>query len=80
MTYDAVLAKLTEILETDFRIPRAKITKEATFRGNLGMDSLDAMDLIFVLKKVYKLDARTHEFRDLHSVDNVVTFIVKKLG
>jgi acyl carrier protein len=77
MTYEEVFTKLGEILETDFRIPKSKITKEAAFRGGLGMDSLDAMDLIFVLKKTYALKVSTHDFRDLHQIDDVVRFIVK---
>lgn len=77
MTYEEVFAKLVEVLETDFRIPRARITKESTFRGQLGMDSLDAMDLIFLLKKTYGLKVSTHDFRELHTVDNVIQFILK---
>jgi acyl carrier protein len=78
MTNDEVKAKLTEILVTDFRIPAERITDEATFRGTLGMDSLDAVDLVYLLKKTFGLKADVHSFHELHSVKNVVEFIVKQ--
>jgi acyl carrier protein len=80
MTEDEVLAKVTEILTRDFRIPAEKVTRDATFRGNMGMDSLDAVDLIYLLKKTFGLEVNIHAFRDLHAVKDVVAFIVKEKG
>jgi acyl carrier protein len=78
MTDGDVLAKLTEILTRDFRVPREKITPDATFRGNMGLDSLDAVDLIYLLKKTFGLDVNVHAFRDLHAVKDVVAFIANE--
>ncbi len=70
--------KVVEILMNDFRIPAAKITDDATFRGNLGMDSLDAVDLIYLIKKTFALKVQTQDFRELHTVKQVVDFVVKQ--
>lgn len=77
MTRDEVLSKLKDILSTDFRIPPEKITGDARFRGNLGMDSLDAVDLIYLLKKTFGIGGDVHAFAELHTVDDVVDHIVK---
>ena len=79
MTSDEVRAKLKEILVSDFRVPEAKITDEATFRGTFGMDSLDAVDFIYLVSKTYGLKAEISEFRELHTFGLVVDFLMKKL-
>lgn len=77
VTREEVYARLRGILITDFSVPPDKITEESTFRGTLGLDSLDTVDLIYLLKKTFRLEnARTHDFRDLHTVRQVVDFLV----
>ena len=78
MTHDEVFAKVREILAVDFKVPVAKVTPEATFRGTLGMDSLDAVDLIYLVGKAFKLKATVDQFKDLHSVEKVVAYLVAR--
>jgi acyl carrier protein len=78
VTYDEVMQKLKEILESDFRVPAAKIAPEATFRGTFGMDSLDAVDFVYLVSKSFGLKAELSEFRELHTLDKVCHFILKK--
>jgi acyl carrier protein len=75
VTQDEVLQKLKEILEGDFRVPPSKVTREATFRGTFGMDSLDAVDFIYLVSKTFGLKADVSQFRELHSVGTVVDFL-----
>jgi acyl carrier protein len=75
---DEVLAKVRAILASDFSIPEDKITPTATFRGTLGMDSLDAVDLIFFVESAFGYKARVHDYRDLHSVDTLVDFVLAR--
>ncbi|MGA9523958.1 MAG: acyl carrier protein [Myxococcaceae bacterium] len=80
MTHEDVMARLKEILQSDFRIPAEKITPEATFRGTLGLDSLDAVDLIYLVGKQFGVKAEVDDFRDLHSVQSVVNFVISAKG
>jgi acyl carrier protein len=77
MTHEEVLARLTEILKNDFKVPPAKITPEATFRGTLGLDSLDAVDLIYLIGKSFGIKTKVESFADLHSVKAVADYIVR---
>jgi acyl carrier protein len=77
MTHDEALGRLRQILEEDFRIAPAKVTPEATFRGTLGLDSLDAVDLIYLVGKSFGIKATVDNFKDLHSVQKVVEFVVQ---
>ena len=80
MTRDDIAAKLTEVLVTEFRVPKEKVTAEATFRGTLGLDSLDATDLVFLLCKAFGLKPDLHAFRDLHTVTKVVDHLVAEVA
>ncbi len=76
MSHDEALQQLRQILEEDFKVPAAKVTPEATFRGTLGLDSLDAVDLIYLVGKSFGIKATVDNFKDLHSVQKVVDFVV----
>ena len=78
MTDEEVFSKLKEILMTDFRVPEQKITREATFRGTFGMDSLDAVDFIYLVSKSFGMKADVSQFRELHNLGKVVELIRKK--
>jgi len=75
MTQEQVLSRLQEILQADFRIPKDKVTPGATFRGDLGMDSLDAVDLIYLVSREFGLKADVEAFRDLDTVQKVVAYL-----
>jgi acyl carrier protein len=76
MSHDEALQQLRKILEEDFKVPPVKVTPEATFRGTLGLDSLDAVDLIYLVGKSFGIKATVDNFKDLHSVQRVVDFVV----
>jgi acyl carrier protein len=75
MTQEQVLSRLQEILQADFRIPADKVTPQASFRGDLGMDSLDAVDLIYLVSREFGLKPDVDAFRDLDTVGKVVAHL-----
>ena len=75
MTRDEVQKKLASILSESFAIPEEKVTPEATFRGTLGLDSLDIVDLVYFLQKEFDFEADLDDYRDLHTVAKLMDFI-----
>lgn len=67
-----------EILTTNFAVPEEAFTPEATFRGTFGLDSLDIVDLVFFLQKGLGVNAELEDYRDLHTVDRLIDFIVAR--
>jgi acyl carrier protein len=78
VTHDEILSKIQDVLEQDFQVARARVTPEATFRGTLGMDSLDAVDLIYLLAKSFGIPAELHAFASLHTVKSVVEHVARE--
>lgn len=78
MTDQEVREKISAILASDFRVPPAKIVGTATFRGTFGMDSLDAVDFIYLVTKAFGLKADVSDFRELDNLDKVVAYIAER--
>jgi len=76
MTRDEVLARVRDILAADFAVPPEKVTPEASFRGTLGLDSLDAVDLVFFIEQAFAMKAGLHAYRELHTVAKLADFIL----
>jgi acyl carrier protein len=75
---EAIFGQVRDILTANFNIPADKITPQATFRGNFGMDSLDIVDLVFFLQKTFGVSADLEEYRELHTMQKLVRFVAQK--
>ena len=80
MTSEEINRRLVEVLVRDFRIDAARVAPDATFRGTLGLDSLDAVDLVYLVCREFDLPAELHPFRDLHTVQKVVDHLAAELA
>jgi acyl carrier protein len=80
MGREEILGKLREILSTNFNVPAEKVKPEAAFRASFGLDSLDIVDLVFFLQKDFGYQAELDEYRELHTVQKLVDFVMTKQG
>jgi|GEM_PF-136592 len=71
--------RIQKILMEDFKVPAARINPAATFRGDLAMDSLDVVDLVFFVQKEFQIKARVEEYQDVKTVQKLVDHLHRKL-
>lgn len=67
-----ILAKLKEILSENFEIAAEKITPQASLFEELGLDSIDAVDLAIKLQEMTGKRIRPEEFKSVRTVGDVV--------
>jgi acyl carrier protein len=79
MTREAARERIASILVENFEIERSRVTPDATFRGSLGLDSLDVVDLVFFVQRGFGFEAQLSEFHGLETVDQVAAFVVGKV-
>lgn len=77
MSPDDVIARIRTILHEDFQVAPEKVTPAATIRGTLGLDSLDAVDLIYLLGREFELKTSVESFEGLHTVQGVAEYVVR---
>lgn len=71
--------RISRILVEDFKVDPARITPAATFRGDLSMDSLDVVDLVFFVQKEFGVKARVEEYQDVKTFQKLVDHLHRKL-
>jgi len=83
MTEQEIIDITNKVFEESFEIPRGKLQPQAHIFNDLGLDSLDAVDLVVALEKSFGVKIRNDDkVRDIRTLQNVYDFIltIKKQG
>lgn len=71
MTDEAVASKVIEIIAKQKRIPSDQVTIDSTFQ-ELGLDSLDAVNILFELEGEFNISISDEEARKIKDVRQMV--------
>jgi acyl carrier protein len=52
---DKIIQEIIELISVERDIPKEKIHSDSNFNSDLGIDSLDMMELVFVIEDKYNL-------------------------
>ena len=63
-----------------FEIPKEKIKPNANLFKDLGMDSIDALDMVGMLEAQIDLDVNVDELTHIRTVQDVVDFVSSKIN
>jgi acyl carrier protein len=61
MTKEEVMARVNEVFQESFEIDPEKLRPQAHIFNDLGLDSLDTVDLIVALQKKFGIQVRDNE-------------------
>jgi len=75
-----VATKVKEIIMEKLGTSEDKITPEASFRNDLGADSLSTVELMMELEEVFGVDIEDEEAEKILTVKDAVAYIEKKLA
>lgn len=76
MTRDEIEARIRGVFEDAFEIEPERLTPEALVFDDLGLDSLDIVDLIVALQKQFGVQIREDErVRSIRTLADIATFI-----
>jgi len=79
MTDKEIIEITNRVFEEDFEIPVEKIVPEARIFEDLGLDSLDIVDLVVALQKSFKVRIQDDEkVRSIRTLQDIYTFIKEK--
>ena len=77
MTKEEIITITNNVFEELFEVPPEKLVPEAKIFDELGLDSLDTVDLIVALQKRFKVQIREDErVHTIRTLDNVYDFIL----
>jgi acyl carrier protein len=75
MSREEIVITLNKILEIDFEIDPSLLKPEALLREDLGLDSLDGVDLIVAIEKKFGLRVNEAEARSMRAVNDICNSI-----
>ncbi len=72
-----IFEKVKQIISAKFLIDAEKITIETKLKEDLGIDSLDAVELIMELEEAFGLSIKDSDAANLKSVADIVNYITE---
>jgi len=74
-----VADRLAEIISMQLGIDRDRVTRDASFAGDLGADSLDAVELVMKCEDWFDISIPDEDVERLRTVGDAVTYLEKRL-
>lgn len=76
MTEQEIIDKTNKVFEESFEIEQERLVPEANIFVDLGLDSLDIVDLIVALQSSFGVKIRNEEkVRDIRTLEDLYQFI-----
>ena len=80
MKRDEIIATINDILVEEFEVDRSVIAPEANFRESLGLDSLDYVDLVVVIRETFGVKLVEADFKPIVSFNDFYTILEEKIN
>ena len=73
-----VLERVTKIIVDRLGVDESQVTLEASFKDDLGADSLDVVELVMELEDEFDMEISDEDAEGMSTVGDAVTYIEKK--
>ena len=81
MTEQEVIELIDSSLAEEFELDRADMTPEANLYEDLGLDSLDTVDMVIVLEGAFNFKIREEEaIRAIRTLGDIHRFVLEKIA
>ena len=80
MSENEIEIKITEALASYIKNRSIKIEGSSQLREELGLDSMDTIELVFQLEEKFNIQISDDDLMGLKTVDNVVQYIEKRVS
>lgn len=79
MTDQEIIEKINSSLAEEFEFDQNEMTPETTLFEDMGLDSLDVVDLVIVLETAFGMKIREEEaIRKIRTLGDIHTFVIDK--
>jgi acyl carrier protein len=78
-TTDQTLDEILNLAASHFKVPRARLTADDDFFKSLGIDSLQALDLLTRLEQHFKIELPDYELQGVSDFRTLATRIQSRL-
>jgi len=72
---DELFERVKKIIADKLEVEESKITLDASFRQDLGADSLDTYELVYAIEEEFKIKIEDEKANEFETVRNAYDFI-----
>jgi len=77
MDKQEIIDKINQVFEKSFEIEKGKLQPQANIFEDLGLDSLDVVDLVVVLQQKFGIKIRDDQrIRNIRTLEDIYKFIL----
>jgi acyl carrier protein len=80
MTREEIDAKVREFLIDDLEVEEDKISQDALLKDDLGIDSLDFVDIVVIVEKKFGFKIKPEEMAGVKTLKQFCDYIQSKVG
>lgn len=74
---DGIRQKISDVIADEFELDPTQLTPEATLYDDLGLDSLDAVDLVVAMEKAFGVKLANDEaIKAVRTMDDLCNLII----
>lgn len=75
---EEIIRQTNEALKKEFELTDAQLTPQANLKNDIGLDSLDAVDMVVVLEQKFGMNIRQgYDLRSIVTLQDLYNFIEK---
>lgn len=79
MTTETIRKQVDQIVIREFELDAARVTPSSDLYEDLGLDSLDAIDLVVALEKTFGIKVEEGAARKIRRVEQIYSFVQERL-
>ncbi len=76
---NAISSRVRKIVSEQLGIKESELNDEASFRDDLGADSLDSVELVMALEEEFETEIPDEEAEKITTVKETIQYIVEKM-
>jgi acyl carrier protein len=80
MQKDEIIRRINQLLIDEIEIEEAQINPDADLKKDLGIDSLDFVDLFVIVENNFGFKMKAEEMADVKSLQDFYTYIINRIN
>lgn len=80
MTREEIIEKVDAFLVEEFEIEKDKIAPEANFKDDLGLESLDFVDIVVIIERDFGFKVKGEDMVHIRQLSDLYNYIEKQLN
>ena len=80
MTRDEIIEKVNAFLIEEFEIEKGQISPDANFKDDLGLESLDFVDIVVIIERDFGFKVKGEDMMNIRQLSDLYTYIEKQVN